>query len=95
MTKQEATERLKSILDEATEDENSVCYVTAYDEEPLKMAIKSLEKQIPKEPYRISGIDIKYNAMVDCPICKSGNETSIKTIKHIYCWKCGQALKWE
>lgn len=54
-----------------------------------------LEKQIPKKPFRISGIDTNDNAMVDCPICKAGNKTSIKIIKHIYCWKCGQALKWE
>lgn len=55
----------------------------------------AIDKQIPQKPYRISGIDTNDNAMVDCPICKAGNDTSIKTIRHIYCWKCGQALQWE
>lgn len=63
--------------------------------ESLRLAISVLEKQIPKEPFRISGIDSNDNAFVECPICKAGNETSIKTIKQIYCWKCGQSIKWE
>lgn len=46
MTNQEAIERLKDILEEATETEEAVCYVTDCDEEPLKMAIEALEKQI-------------------------------------------------
>lgn len=44
MTNQEAIEILKDILEEATETENSVCYVTSVDEEPLRMAIEALEK---------------------------------------------------
>lgn len=63
---------------------------------PYDMEIKkALEKQIPQESFRISEIDSNDNAFVYCPICKAGNETAINAIKHIYCWKCGQALKWE
>ena len=43
MTREEAIENLKMILEEATSEKNSVCYVTSCDEEPLKMAIESLE----------------------------------------------------
>ena len=46
MTEIEAIENLKMILEEATEDEHSVCYVTSCDKEPLEMAIEALEKQI-------------------------------------------------
>jgi len=45
MTNKEAIEKLKGILEEATEYENSVCYVTEEDREPLKMAIKALEQE--------------------------------------------------
>jgi len=36
-------ERLKDILAEATETDDSVCYVTSDDADALKVAIKSLE----------------------------------------------------
>jgi len=45
MTNKEAIEKLKGILTEATEYENSVCYVTEEDREPLEMAIKALEQE--------------------------------------------------
>lgn len=44
MTREEATKRLREILTEATEFEDSVCYVTEEDREPLEMAIKALEQ---------------------------------------------------
>lgn len=43
MTREEAIESLRGILTEAVEFENSVCYVTEEDREPLEMAIKALE----------------------------------------------------
>ena len=43
MTREEATEMLKIILEEATEDEEAVCYVTSCDADALDMAIKALE----------------------------------------------------
>ncbi len=45
MTREEATERLKMILEEATADENAVCYVTSDDAGALEMAIKALEQE--------------------------------------------------
>lgn len=84
------------------QDAMGIIMQVAYDGEfPLNsneafgIACKCIEKQIPKEPFRISEIDSNDNAFVYCPICKAGNETAINAIKHIYCWKCGQALKWE
>ncbi len=43
MTREEATERIKIILAEATEDEYAVCYVTSDDADALVFAIKALE----------------------------------------------------
>lgn len=45
MTREEARERLRGILTEAVEFENSVCYVTEEDREPLEIAIKALEQE--------------------------------------------------
>lgn len=41
----EYIDRLKMILEEATESEDAVCYVTADDTEALKAAIKALEQE--------------------------------------------------
>lgn len=93
MTEREAIRRVKKLFKLYVKDEpHSEHYLYA---DAIKMSDEALEKQIPREPYRISGIDSNDNAIVDCPICKAGNDTSVKTIKHIYCWKCGQAIKWE
>lgn len=45
MSREEAIESLRGILTEAVEFENSVCYVTEEDREPLEMAIKALEQE--------------------------------------------------
>ena len=45
MTREEAISELRGILTEATEFENSVCYVTEKDAEPLEMAIRALERE--------------------------------------------------
>ena len=44
MTNQEAINDLKVILSEITECEESICYITDVDAEPLRLAIKALEK---------------------------------------------------
>lgn len=44
MTIDEVIKKLTEILEEATEDENSVCYVTNIDEPTLKMAIDTMHK---------------------------------------------------
>ena len=45
MTREEAIMELRAILTEAVKSENSVCYVTEEDREPLEMAIKALEQE--------------------------------------------------
>ena len=44
MTNQEAINDLKVILSEITECEESICYITDIDAEPLRLAIKALKK---------------------------------------------------
>lgn len=44
MTIEDCISKLTEILEEATEDENSVCYVTDVDELTLKMAIDTMHK---------------------------------------------------
>ena len=96
MTVNEAIKELKMILEEATEDENSVCYVTSCDKEPLEMAIKSLEKQVPKKTTHEATL-YKCNT---CPSCKNvldrfeylGDKKCLITTK--YCCFCGQKLDW-
>ena len=45
MTNEEHIERIKDILEEATRDENAVCYVTSEDAETLSAAINALRLQ--------------------------------------------------
>lgn len=100
MTEQEAMERIKSILYEATADENAVCYVTDYDEDALKIAIKSLEKQIPK---KVKRKDIREYARFYCPNnhyifeehCKFFDSNKHDFSKIGYCECCGQKLDWS
>ena len=44
MTIEDCISKLIEILEEATEDENSVCYVTDVDEPTLKTAIDTMRK---------------------------------------------------
>ena len=86
MTEIEAIENLKMILEEATEDEHSVCYVTSCDKETLEMAIKSLEKQMPKEV-----IEVDYalgETEYRCPSCNL-------LVSSEYCEECGQKIDWK
>lgn len=91
MKPSEAIEKLKDILEEATETEYAVCYVTSCDEEPLRMAIKALEKQIPKKL-----IETEEFVEGSCQNCKR----NIGWIKDEYfdfdnCPFCGQAIDWS
>lgn len=98
MTNKQAIHCIKVECEEAVCEECELYGTVGTDhcfEDACRKAVEALEKQIPKEPYRISDIDINDNAIVQCPICKAGNDTSIKTIKQIHCWKCGQAIKWN
>ena len=97
MTENEAIKNLKDILDECTESEEAVCYVTYVDAPVLEMAINALEKQIPKKPTPIDYekyIDVIDNARLLrgaywCPNCK-------RVVKSgSFCNDCGQKLDWS
>ena len=86
MTNKEAINDLKVILSEITECEESICYITDVDAEPLKLAIKALKKQIPKKPSQDS-IGLYY--FPTCPNCHK----ELESYDH-HC-ECGQALDWD
>ena len=88
MMNQEAINDLKVILSEITECEESICYVTDIDAEPLRLAIKALEKQIPKKP-------VYGAANIKCPNCGATLLYYFHSFKIDYCNECGQRLDWS
>ena len=88
MTNQEAINDLKVILSEITECEESICYVTDIDAEPLRLAIKALEKQTPKKP-------VYGAANIKCPNCGATLLYYFYSFKIDYCDECGQRLDWS
>ena len=54
MSREEAIEKIKMILEECTEDEDAVSYVTSYDADALDMAIKALEQEPCKKCHNIN-----------------------------------------
>lgn len=59
--------------------------------EDLQMAIKALEKQIPKEPSQLLKNTDYFHW--ECPICHMSYGMATQKVK--YCYNCGQAIKWE
>ena len=54
--------------------------------EAINIAIKALEKQIPKKP-------VQWNRIVrTCPIC---HEPHSSFLGYKYCYNCGQAIDWS
>ena len=90
MTKSEAIKNLKDILSECTESGEAVCYITDVDAPALEMAIKALEKQIPKKPIEID----TYGEYYKCPIC---NKYAVDNFgcNYKFCRECGQKLDWQ
>ena len=84
----EAIINLKVILSEITECEESICYVTDIDAEPLRLAIKALEKQTPKKP-------VYGAANIKCPNCGATLLYYFHSFKIDYCDECGQRLDWS
>ena len=87
MTREEAISNLKMILEEVTETDEAVCYVTSDDAEALILAIKSLELQIPKTP-----VDNIEQEWFECPTCRRVVVLYHNGKRH-HC-ECGQSLKW-
>lgn len=68
-------------------------YWTTYSwqDEVCEIAIKALEKQIPKKPIPQDRQHIRYSMNYTCPSCgKCFSGTGIAD----YCYHCGQALDW-
>lgn len=98
MTEKEAISEIKAILEEATETEDAVSYVTSVDAESLNLAIEALEKQIPNKPAERRD---KYtgNYPMYCPNCgtyvayRDGRTFVLsRFIGSSRCPECGQAI---
>lgn len=61
-------------------------------QESIDMAIKALEKQIPKRPIKSKEQKIRYVNTYYCPICNLGF-TGFNIAK--WCYHCGQKLDWS
>ena len=85
MNREEAVSNLKMILDEVTETDEAICYVTSNDVESLILAIKALELQIPKTP-----IDNIEQEWFECPTCRRVVVLYHNGKRH-HC-RCGQAI---
>ena len=77
MTIDNCISKLTEILEEATEDENSVCYVTDVDEPTLKTAIDTMRKYQKIERIINCSLDIqedvlRYKAI--CEVLEDGND---------------------
>ena len=56
------------------------------------IAIKALEKQIPKKPKKIEAEGFRYTDVYRCPLC-GGNFSGTGIAD--YCYHCGQKLDWS
>ena len=57
-----------------------------------EMAIKALEKQIPKKPIKSENQVVRYVNTYYCPTCELGI-TGTNIAK--WCYHCGQAIDWS
>ena len=98
MTREEAISNLKMILDEATETDEAICYVTSNDAETINMAIKALKKQTTK--YKHIGTRLtywgKYKYIFKCENCGLTKEfTDNHTAQYKFCPSCGREIDWS
>ena len=68
--------------------------------EALEMAVKALEKQIPKKPTKLVsklliGEGWTYKCPTCCSACGENKYHPEVTQDEFYCTQCGQALDWE
>ena len=88
MLESEAIEKLKNMrLFMQIEDKNNDCKFTEDDYKANEMAIKALEKQIPKKPEEMDCIG--FDTLV-CPKCKIA-----LYLYEPYCDNCGQKIDWS
>lgn len=98
MNREEAVANLKMILEEVTETDEAICYVTSNDAEAIDMAIKALKKHITK--YKHIGTRLtywgKYKYIFKCEICGLTKEfTNNHTAQYKYCPSCGREINWS
>ena len=71
-------------------------YINMCSAEEMNIAIKALEKQIPKKPIEKDIGKLKISDTAFCPICDNPvikDETD--NYEQAYCCYCGQALDWS
>ena len=90
MTDIKAIKNLKDILNECTESEEAVCYITDVDVPTLVKAINALDKQIPKKPHK----NFEKFSGVWCS-CGKYLGKGYFVDKTSYCSDCGQKLDWS
>lgn len=61
--------------------------------ESLEIAIKALEKQIPKKPSAMESTNKLTNGYFECPVCK--DVVGVDDMQDVYCPNCGQKLDWK
>ena len=99
MTREEAISNLKMILDEATETDEAICYVTSNDAETINMAIKALKKQTTE--YKHLGTRHTHwgkcrHDKFRCETCGFTKEfTDNHTAQYKYCPSCGRKIDWS
>ena len=94
MTESEAVEKLKNMrLFMQITDENNDCKFTEDDYKANEMAIKALEKQIPKKPVEMKPTDKLLNGYFACPMC--GGWVGMDEYSNEYCGCCGQKINWS
>lgn len=86
MNAQEAINRIKEHKDIHFKQEPWAVYIT----EALDVAIKALEKQIPKKPVG----DLNSVPHYRCAACGNGVKTYEDSTVYPYCHYCGQKLLW-
>ena len=91
MTRKEAIEKIKMILEECTEDEYAVCYVTSDDADALDMAIKALEQ----EPRKGHWIDHSDEGYAECSECGSATNCDGNIADLHFCFSCGAEMEGE
>lgn len=70
-------------------------YINMCSAEEMNIAIKALEKQIPKKPIEKDIGKLKISDTAFCPICDNPvikDETD--NYEQAYCCYCGQAIDW-
>lgn len=86
MTENEAIKDIKRQILEIESDDSDITLST----ESLYMAIKALEKQIPKKPIRKPNADMTYEE-VTCPSCGR----YVSQYRNEYYCDCGQKIDWH